>query len=77
MSTPVEYAIEIDSLTKVHFVNEYEEDLGMLAVVKTFSGFDPADTPIAAHISDRVLTLPMYADLPPETVDRICDIILG
>ena len=40
-------------------------------------GFDPADTPVAAHISDRVLTLPMYADLPLGTVDRICEIILG
>ena len=33
-------------------------------------------TPIAAHIADRVLTLPLYADLAPEDVDRICDIIL-
>ena len=41
------------------------------------SGFDPADTPIAAHVADRVLTLPLYADLPLETVDRICGIILG
>ena len=40
-------------------------------------GFDPAATPIAAHIADRVLTLPMYADLPLETVDTICDIILS
>lgn len=39
-------------------------------------GFDPADTPVAAHVSARVLTLPMYADLSLETVDRICDIIL-
>lgn len=34
-------------------------------------------TPVAAHIADRVLTLPLYADLPPEDVDRICDIILS
>ena len=40
-------------------------------------GFDPAGTPIAARIADRVLTLPMYADLPLETVDTICDIILS
>lgn len=39
-------------------------------------GFDPADTPVAAHVADRVLTLPLYADLSPEDVDRICDIIL-
>ena len=33
-------------------------------------------TPVAAYLADRVLTLPMYADLAPEDVDRICDIIL-
>ena len=40
------------------------------------AGFDPAKTPVAAHVAERVLTLPMYADLPTETVDRICDLIL-
>ncbi len=33
-------------------------------------------TPVAKYISDRVLTLPMYADLSIEDVDKICDIIL-
>ncbi len=33
-------------------------------------------TPVAKYISDRVLTLPMYADLTCEDVDRICDVIL-
>ena len=33
-------------------------------------------TPVAKHIADRVLTLPLYADLELETVDRICDLIL-
>lgn len=33
-------------------------------------------TPIAKYIGDRVLTLPLYADLTLEDVDRICDIIL-
>ncbi len=33
-------------------------------------------TPIAKHIADRVLTLPMYADLALDDVDRICDVIL-
>lgn len=40
------------------------------------AGFDPSKTPVAAHVAERVLTLPMYADLPIETVDRICDLIL-
>jgi len=39
-------------------------------------GFDVNDTPVAKHIADRVLTLPLYADLSLEDVDRICDIIL-
>lgn len=39
-------------------------------------GFDPAATPVAKYIADRVLTLPLYADLTEEDVDRICDVIL-
>lgn len=35
------------------------------------------DTPIALYISQRVLTLPLYADLALEDVDRICDIVLS
>jgi len=33
-------------------------------------------TPVAKHIADRVLTLPLYPDLELEMVDMICDIIL-
>ena len=33
-------------------------------------------TPIAKRVADTVLTLPMYADLTVDDVDRICDIIL-
>ena len=33
-------------------------------------------TPVAKHIAYRILTLPLYADLSVEEVDRICDIIL-
>lgn len=40
------------------------------------AGFNPDETPVAQHIADRVLTLPLYADLALEDVDRICDIIL-
>lgn len=32
-------------------------------------------TPIAAHIAERILTLPMYSDLAISDVERICDII--
>ncbi len=34
-------------------------------------------TTVARYISERVLTLPLYADLALEDVARICDIILG
>lgn len=34
-------------------------------------------TPVAQYIADRVLTLPLYADLSLKDVDRICDIILN
>ena len=36
--------------------------------------FDANDTPIALALSQRVLTLPLYAGLPLATVDLICDI---
>lgn len=34
------------------------------------------NTPVALHISKRVLTLPLYADLSLKDVDNICKIIL-
>lgn len=34
-------------------------------------------TPVALHVSKRVLTLPLYADLPMEVVDLICDLVLS
>lgn len=34
------------------------------------------ETPVALHISKRVLTLPLYADLSLEDVDCICETIL-
>lgn len=33
-------------------------------------------TPVAAYFADRVLTLPLYAGLTKEDVDRICGIVL-
>lgn len=50
-------------------------------LTNTFAAFhgkyDVMQTPIALHISKRVLTLPLYADLAMEDVDRICKIILN
>ena len=39
--------------------------------------FDSSLTPVARHVADRVLTLPMYADLSLEDVDWVCDVVLG
>ena len=39
--------------------------------------FEIQPTPVAKTASENVLTLPLYADLSLEDVDRICDIILG
>lgn len=38
--------------------------------------FDILKTPVAEYVSQRVLTLPLYADLALEDVDRICSIII-
>lgn len=50
-------------------------------LTNTFSAFhgkyNVMDTPVALHVSKRVLTLPMYADLSLEDVDQICEIILS
>lgn len=39
--------------------------------------FPSGRTPIARQASQRVLTLPLYPDLPPDIVDKICGIILS
>ena len=39
--------------------------------------FAADDTPVAKRIASQVLTLPLYADLDPDVVDEICDLILG
>lgn len=38
--------------------------------------YDVEETPVALHVSRHILTLPVYADLAAEDVDRICSIIL-
>lgn len=50
-------------------------------LTSTFSAFhgkyNVMETPVALHISKRVLTLPLYSELALEDVDRICDIIIS
>ena len=38
--------------------------------------FRAEDTPVAARVAARVLTLPLYAELEPDVVDEVCDVIL-
>ena len=37
--------------------------------------YDSNDTPIAKDVANRIMTLPMYADLSLSDVDKICEII--
>jgi len=37
--------------------------------------FNSEETPVAKRVAERVLTLPMYADLAASDVDRICDLL--
>ena len=37
--------------------------------------YDPVSLPVAEFVSERVLTLPLYADLKLKDLDRICNII--
>lgn len=48
-----------------------------LECYKDFPTAGAEKTPVAQYLADRVLTLPLYADLSMEDVDRICDIILA
>lgn len=46
------------------------------AAYKDYPTSGTEKTPVAARVASRVLTLPMYADLALDDVDRICDIVL-
>ena len=62
----------------------WENDIGarkyfypLTSLFDCFHGkFDGNATPVALHISRRVLTLPLYPELSLQEVDRICRIIL-
>ena len=48
-------------------INEYQ----------CYQGQFKEETPVARRIASQVLTLPLFAELLPETVDEICDIVLA
>lgn len=47
-----------------------------LECYKEFPSAGGENTPVAKHIAEQILTLPLYADLSIEEVDLICDIII-
>lgn len=67
------------------FTKLTEKDIGarkyFYPLTNTFDCFhgkyDANLTPIALYLSKRVLTLPLYADLKLEDIDRICEVILN
>lgn len=68
----VEILSKEDIVARKYFyplANEYD-------CYKDLDTADVTKTPIAKHIADRVLTLPLYADLSFEDIDKICDLIL-
>ena len=48
-----------------------------LECYKDFPTSGTEKTPVAKYIADRVLTLPLFADLQLDEVDRICSIVLS
>ena len=69
---------EVFDLLSKHGIGARKYFYPLTSTFDCFHGrFDPSLTPTAVHVSKRVLTLPLYADLALDDVDRICDIILN
>ena len=64
-----------DTLAK-HNIHARKYFYPLTNAFESFHGrFDVSGTPRAAKIAQRVLTLPLYAELPLEDVERICHVI--
>lgn len=81
---PVIFEPEIFGVTRNEVFDELAKDniyarkyfYPLTNTFECFHGqFDVMKTPVALHLSKRVLTLPLYADLELNDVDRICNII--
>lgn len=69
---------EVFNTLEKHGINARKYFYPLTNTFECFHGkYDPNLTPVALHISKRVLTLPLYADLLLSNVDRICDVILS
>lgn len=78
---PEEFGKSRDDIYELLKVNEIYARKYFYPLTNTFDCyrgmFAMGDTPVALDLSKKVLTLPLYADLRADQVDRICDIILG
>ena len=69
---------EVFDLLSKHGIGARKYFYPLTSTFDCFHGrFAPSLTPTAVHVSKRVLTLPLYADLALDDVDRICNIILN
>lgn len=69
---------EVFEILKEHNVYTRKYFYPLTSSFECYRGrFNPDHTPVAKYIAERVLTLPLYADLELENVDRICEIILS
>ena len=65
--------LKADNIVARKYFYPLTNDFACYAGLPTAGG---EKTPVAKHIADRVLTLPLFADLTVADVDRICDVIL-
>ena len=69
---------QVYDVLEVHDIHTRKYFYPLTNTYSAFHGkYNALETPVALQISKRVLTLPMYADLALEDVDRICEIILS
>lgn len=69
---------EIYQLLKENNINTRKYFYPLTSELECYYGqFDTTKTPVAQEVSRQVLSLPIYANLDREDVDRICDIILS
>lgn len=67
---------EVYAALMVHDIHPRKYFYPLISDFECYAGrFDSSKTPVAKRVADRVLTLPMYADLDLADVDQICDII--
>jgi hypothetical protein len=76
--------IVLESGTLRHVVSERLESAGVAtrryfwpSLDRAYEGREPGRTVHAPALAERVLCLPMYADLPLAEVRRICETVLG